>query len=84
MNPLAHPSGQLPGLPPGTGWSIKRIMLRSQFNNQLSQIYWNNTLMYVIYHLFNPLILYDGGQGTTAAKGKTQHLDVFSFIFIES
>lgn len=40
--------------------------------------------MYVIYHLFNSLILHDGDQGTTAAKGKTQRLDVFSFIFIES
>lgn len=38
--------------------------------------------MYVIYHVFNPLILYDGDQDRTAAYGKTQRLDVYSFIFI--
>lgn len=38
--------------------------------------------MYIIYHLFNPLILYDGDKNTTAAKGKTQRLDVFFFFLL--
>lgn len=81
MKPSAPPSGQSSGLPPGTGWSLKSIMLESQFNNKLLQFHWNDTLMYVIYHLFNPLILYDGDQVRRQLKVKLNNYMYFWFLF---
>lgn len=81
MKPPAPPGGHSPGLPPRTGWSLKSIMLESQFNNKLRQFHWNNTLMYVIYHLFNPLILYDGDQVRRQLKVKLNNYMYFWFLF---